>query len=109
MLELAAVKLFLAYSSKVCTYFELSLYVSHILFNVVSLFSGELLFSKANSTLHMSLLPESLRVGIPKSFDDPMEEKLDALGRLVELALDPLRRSMGLYFSSAKFSALLNR
>lgn len=74
-----------------CTSLELSLYVSHILFNVVSLFCGELLFSKANSTLEKSLTPESVREGNPKSFDDPMEEKLAKLGRLVELVLDPLR------------------
>lgn len=93
---LSGVKFILAYNSKVCTSLQPSLYLSHIRFKVVSLFCDELLFSKANSTLHKPLLSESLREGKPKSFDDPAEEKLDKLGRLSVLALDPLRRSTGL-------------
>ena len=55
------------------------------------MFWDELLFSIANSTLHISLMSESSRDGNPKSLDDATEEKLDTLGPLSELALDPLR------------------
>ena len=88
------------------------MYGSHIRFNVVSMFCDELLFSKgkANSTLHISLAPESPRDGKPKSFDDPSDEKLDKVGRLIELASDPLRcLTSGIFFSSVSFSVLLNR